>query len=418
MRVLVVGNGGREHALARRLAASASVGDVLVAPGNGGTSEVARNVNAGSIADLAVAEKVDLAVIGPEVPLVDGLADELRARGIAAFGPGKGAAMLEGSKAFMKRLAAACGIPTAPFEVFEDAEAAARYIRRSDRPLVVKADGLCAGKGVVVAADQNEAENAARAMLSGQAFGDAGRTIVVEERLEGQEASVHAICDGTKFAILPAVQDHKRIGDGDRGPNTGGMGAYGPAGVITPELEARIASTAIEPVLRGLADRGTPFSGVLFAGLMITPSGEPIVLEYNVRFGDPETEVLMELVGGDLGEILDDVARGRLDVSAVKRVPAHAVTVVLAAEGYPKKPRVGDEIQGLDRARAIPGVHVLHAGTKREGGRVITAGGRVLAVTAGSDSLRAARDIAYQAVREIRFSGMQFRRDIGSRALG
>jgi phosphoribosylamine---glycine ligase len=421
MRVLVVGSGGREHALARRLAASASVGDVLVAPGNGGTAEVARNVQASggaSIVDLAVAEKVDLAVIGPEVPLVDGLADALRARGIAAFGPGKGAARLEGSKAFMKRLAARCSIPTAPFEVFEDVEAAARFIRASDRPLVVKADGLCAGKGVVVAADQEEAERAAREMLGGQAFGDAGRTIVVEERIDGQEASVHAICDGTRYAILPAVQDHKRIGDGDRGPNTGGMGAYGPAGVITPELEGRIGAVAIEPVLRGLADQGTPFSGALFVGLMITPKGEPIVLEYNVRFGDPETEVLMELLDADLGEILSAAAHGRLDPSAVKIAPVHAVTVVLAAEGYPGKPRLGDEIEGLDRAAAVPGAHVLHAGTRRDGGRVVTAGGRVLAVTARADSLRAARDTAYQAVDQIHFKGMQVRRDIGSRALG
>jgi phosphoribosylamine--glycine ligase len=326
--------------------------------------------------------------------------------------------MLEGSKAFMKRLAARCGIPTAPFEVFDDAEAAARFIRRSARPLVVKADGLCAGKGVVVAADQDEAERAARAMLGGQAFGDAGRTIVVEERVDGQEASVHALCDGTRYAVLPAVQDHKRIGDGDTGPNTGGMGAYGPAGVITPELQERVARTAIEPVLRGLAEQGTPFSGVLFVGLMVTPQGEPVVLEYNVRFGDPETEVLMELLDGDLGEILSDVARGRLDVSAVKIASAHAVTVVIAAEGYPGTPRLGDEIEGLDRAAAVPGVHVLHAGTKREGGRVITAGGRVLAVTARAGSLRVARDTAYRAVDEIGFKGMQVRRDIGSRALG
>jgi len=418
MRVLVVGSGGREHALARRLAASASVGEVIVTPGNGGTLEVARNMPAASIADVAVAEKIDLAVIGPEVPLVEGLADDLRARGIATFGPGKGAAKLEGSKAFMKRLAARCGIPTARFEVFDDAEAAAQYIRKSDHPVVVKADGLCAGKGVVVAADQQEAERAARAMLSGQAFGDAGRTVVVEERLDGQEASVHALCDGTRYVVLPAVQDHKRIGDGDRGPNTGGMGAYGPAKLIGPDLEERVAREAIGPVLRGLAEDGTPFTGSLFVGLMITPKGDPNVLEYNVRLGDPETQVLMELVEGDLGEILWGAANGRLDVSAVKRAPAHAVSVVIAAEGYPGKPRVGDEIVGLERAAAVSGVHVLHAGTRREGNRVLTAGGRVLAVTALGESLRAARDAAYEAVDKIHFPGMQVRRDIGSRGLG
>ncbi|HEY3593334.1 MAG TPA: phosphoribosylamine--glycine ligase, partial [Polyangiaceae bacterium] len=301
--VLVVGGGGREHALARRLAQSPSVGSVLAAPGNAGTEEVGRNVALGSaglqadnLVTICQQEMVDLVVIGPERPLCDGLADELRDKGIATFGPSRAAARLEGSKAFMKRLAARQGIPTAAFEVFDDAERAAAYIRSQGRPLVVKADGLCAGKGVVVAADPGEAEQAARAMLCGDAFGEAGRTIVIEERIDGWETSVHAICDGTRYFLLPPVQDHKRLRDGDQGPNTGGMGAYGPTPMVGPELEQRIAREIIEPILTGMAEQGTPFSGTLFAGVMVDRKGVPLALEYNVRFGDPETEVLMDLI--------------------------------------------------------------------------------------------------------------------------
>jgi phosphoribosylamine--glycine ligase len=425
--VLVVGGGGREHALARRIARSPSVTRVLVAPGNGGTDEregrirnvvlPAEGATVESLARVCEAERVDLVVVGPEAPLVAGIADGLRTLGFPTFGPSREAARLEGSKAFMKRLAAENGIPTAPFQVFDDAEKAAHYIRHHPTPLVVKADGLCAGKGVVVAASSDEAESAARSMLSGEAFGDAGRTVVIEERVEGAEASVHAICDGTRYFLLPAVQDHKRIGEGDKGPNTGGMGAYGPAPLVTPALEAEIAERAIEPVLRALARRGSPFNGALFAGLMIAPNGEPQVLEYNVRFGDPETEVLMELLEGDFAGALAGAASSALDPRLLARSPKSAIAVVLAAEGYPGKPRTGDVIEGLDAAQRIPGVSVLHAGTKREGDRVVTAGGRVLVVTATADTLRAARDVAYEGVRAIRFSGMQVRGDIGSRAL-
>jgi phosphoribosylamine--glycine ligase len=422
--VLVVGGGGREHAIAKRLARSASVGRVLVTPGNGGTAEVGANVplpgdamNIETLAPICERERVDFVVIGPEAPLVAGVVDGLRKRGVPTFGPSGAAARLEGSKAFMKRFASQQGIPTAPFEVFEDAEKAARFIRRHPKPLVVKADGLCAGKGVVVASSSDEAETAARSMLSGAAFGDAGRTIVVEERVPGSEASVHAICDGSRFFMLPAVQDHKRIGEDDSGPNTGGMGAYGPTPVVTPALEERIAQNVIDPVLRGLAKLGIPFTGALFAGLMIGEGGELTVLEYNVRFGDPETEVLMDLLDGDFGEALAGAADHRLDGGVLARSARHGIAVVLAAEGYPGKPRVGDVIEGLAEAARVPGVNVLHAGTRREGDKLVTAGGRVLVVTATGASLPAARDAAYEGVRAIRFRGMQVRRDIAARAL-
>lgn len=420
--VLVVGSGGREHAIARRLADSPSVGEVIVAPGNAGTARAFRNaaVRADDVAamvDLAVREKVDLVVVGPEAPLVAGLVDALAERGIAAFGPSRAAARLEGSKAFLKRFAARNGIPTAPFEVFDDAEEAAAYIRRRGKPVVVKADGLCAGKGVVVAADADEAERAAREMLSGRPFGDAGRTIVVEDRLEGAEASVHAICDGTRYVLLPAVQDHKRIGEGDRGPNTGGMGAYGPAPLVDAKLADRIAREIVEPTLRGMREEGSPYRGALFAGLMITPAGEPMLLEHNVRFGDPETEVLMELFDGDVGELLAGAANGALDPASARVGSRHAMAVVLAAAGYPGTPRTGDAIEGLEAAARVGGVRVLHAGTRRDGDRVLTAGGRVLVVTASGATLGEARERAYAAASAIRFDGMQLRRDIGHLAL-
>jgi phosphoribosylamine--glycine ligase len=422
--VLVVGSGGREHALSKRLARSPSVRKVLVAPGNPGTEEVAQNIalpvggpTGENLAEVCAREAVDLVVVGPEDPLVAGVADVLRSRGVAVFGPGKDAARLEGSKAFMKRFAMEHGVPTSPFQTFDEPTKAVQYIRSRPEPPVIKADGLCAGKGVVVAGDFDEAERSARAMLSGEAFGAAGRTIVVEDRLDGAEASVHAICDGNKYLLLPVTQDHKRIGEGDRGPNTGGMGAYGPTPLVTPALERRIAAEVIEPVLKGMVARGTPYSGALYAGLMITPEGDPKVIEFNARFGDPETEVLVDLVDGDFGELLYSVATSRLDALAVKVLPHHAIAVVLASEGYPGKPRTGDVIEGLDEAARVPRVNVLHAGTRRDGSRVVTAGGRVLIVTATGPTLREARDIAYQGVGAIRFRGMQVRRDIAWRAL-
>lgn len=393
-----------------------------MAPGNGGTAGAFRNIairadDVVAMAEMAARESVDLVVIGPEAPLVLGLADELEKRGILVYGPSKEAARLEGSKAFMKRFAARHGIPTAAFEVFEDAESACAYIRNHDRPVVVKADGLCAGKGVIVAKDAEEAVLAAREMLSGKAFGDAGSTIIVEDQIRGAEASVHAICDGASFLQLPAVQDHKRIGEGDTGPNTGGMGAYGPAPLVDPAMAERVAREIIEPTLRGMQEEGMPFRGTLFAGLMITEEGEPLLLEFNVRFGDPETEVLMELLDGDLAELLASAASGKLDESAASVSHRHAMAVVLASAGYPDEPRTGDVIHGLDAASEIANVHVLHAGTKREGAHVVTAGGRVLVVTGVGASLKEARDSAYEGASAIRFDGMQLRRDIGYQAL-
>lgn len=421
-KVLVVGGGGREHALARKLAASTKVSEVLVAPGNGGTGDAFRNVairadDIQGLAELAAKEAVDLVVVGPEAPLVLGLADELAKKSIVTFGPSKAAAQLEGSKAFMKRFAARHGIPTAGFEVFDDAERAEAYIRARGRKVVVKADGLCAGKGVIVAKDADEAILAAREMLSGRAFGEAGARIIVEDQIQGREASVHAICDGTRFLQLPAVQDHKRIGEGDTGPNTGGMGAYGPAPLVDAEMAERVAKEILEPTLRGMREEGMPFRGALFAGLMITEDDEPLLLEFNVRFGDPETEVLMELLEGDVGELLFSAASGTLDTQAASVVDRHAMAVVLASAGYPDKPRTGDVISGLDAASRVPSAHVLHAGTRREAGDIVTSGGRVLVVTGTGASLEEARDSAYAAVAEISFDGMQYRRDIGYQAL-
>ena len=421
-KVLIVGSGGREHALAARLLASPSVREVIVAPGNAGIEWTAgrsgkplRNAD-GSPFDVACAEQPELVVIGPEAPLVDGLADRLRAEDIAVFGPSRAAAQLEGSKAFMKDFVQRAGIRTARYEVVRDAGAAARAIRSFEAPPVIKADGLCAGKGVVVAGSHEDALRAATSMLSGEAFGDAGRTVVVEERIEGAEASVHAISDGARVFLLPSAQDHKRIGDGDTGPNTGGMGAYAPAPLVTPAMTALIERDVFERTVTRMAEEGTPFVGALFAGLMVTKAGEPYLLEFNVRFGDPETQVLMSVLDGDLGDALDGAARGRLDPGSLRVSKRHALSVVLAAAGYPGTPKAGDVITGLEAAAAVDGVEIYHAGTGRRGPDVVTAGGRVLAVTAQGPTLREASERAYRAVQHIAFPGMQFRRDIGARA--
>jgi phosphoribosylamine--glycine ligase len=364
----------------------------------------------------AVREQVDLVFIGPELPLTRGLVDALQAKGLRAFGPSQAAARLEASKAFMKRFCKRHGIPTAGFEVFDDADAAQAYVRAAGRPFVVKADGLAAGKGVVVPDSVEATCEAIDLMLRRRAFGDAGATVVIEELLTGEEASFHVVCDGTRGIPLAAAQDHKRVFDGDRGPNTGGMGAYAPAPIVTPRVHERVMREIVAPTLAGMAEGGHPFRGVLFVGLMIE-AGVPRVLEYNVRFGDPEAAVLVPTYDGGWFELLDASARG--DLSAIEARPARgaALAVVMAAEGYPGTPRTGDIIQGLPETMPGGGF-VLHAGTRPgSNGAVLTSGGRVLAVGAHATSLAAASSVAYDLVRAIHWPGEHHRCDIGRRAV-
>lgn len=422
-KVVVVGSGGREHALARALLESPSVQEVVITPGNAGTrgptllaGKTVRNVK-GRALDVAIAEKPDLVVIGPEQPLCEGLVDQLSAQDILVYGPSRRAAQLEGSKAFMKAFAQKIGLATAKHQVLTQADNIERAVAQFSNPPVVKADGLCAGKGVVVATSNEEACDVARQMLSGFALGEAGRTVVLEERLKGQEVSIHAVCDGHQAVLLPAAQDHKRIFEGDTGPNTGGMGAYAPAPIVSPELLRRIEQEIIKKVLDGMRAEGCPFRGTLFAGLMITEALQPQVLEFNVRFGDPETQVLLNVIEGDLCELLVTAARGKLDSTAIRITDRHALCVVLAAAGYPAEPRKGDVISGLVEAAARPGVHLYHAGTAVDGNHTVTAGGRVLGVTGVGATLRQAAAHAYSAAEGISFEGRQFRRDIGHLAL-
>jgi phosphoribosylamine--glycine ligase len=417
-RVMVVGSGAREHALGEAIAREGH--DVLVAPGNAGTESFGRNLPVPSddverLVRAAVDERVDLAVIGPELPLTLGIADALDARGIRAFGPSRAAARLEGSKAHMKRFCERHGIPTAPFAVFDDGDAAVRHLRALGRPLVVKADGLASGKGVFVPDTVEEACEAVDRLMRHEEFGAAGRTVVLEERLAGEEASFHVVCDGTRIGPLAAAQDHKRAGDGDTGPNTGGMGAYAPAPVVGPEVHERVLGEIVAPTLAGMAAEGAPFRGVLFVGLMIE-GGVPRVLEFNVRFGDPEATVLVPTFAGSWFDLLDGAARGALAVPAAPPNGA-ALAVVMAAAGYPGKPRLGDRIEGLEAPRA-PGSFVMHSGTARDPrGAVVTAGGRVLAVGGHAATLAEASRIAYASVTQIRWDGEHHRRDIGRGAL-
>jgi len=420
MRVLILGSGGREHALAARLRASQEVSELLCAPGNGGTARIARNVpvnieDPAAVVALAQQERVDFVVVGPEAPLVAGVVDALLAAGILAYGPRRDAARLEGSKSFSKAFMRRHGVPTAAFEVFDDAGAAAAFVRASGRPWVVKADGLAAGKGVIVARDVAETLDAIERAVVRREFGSAGTRIVLEEVLTGQEVSYHVVLDGQRYLPLPAAQDHKRLGDGDRGPNTGGMGAYSPPPVVTPEVEQRILTQVVEPTWRGLIADGFDFRGTLFIGLMVE-DGQPRVLEYNVRFGDPECEVLMARYGGDVLQLLLAAARG--DLSQVRPSWDHAVamSIVIAAPGYPGAIGKGLPITGIEAAEQVPGVFVAHAGTSLQDGVLVTSGGRVLCVTATGDAIDEVAERAYRAVDALQFEGMQYRRDIAHHA--
>jgi phosphoribosylamine--glycine ligase len=417
---MVIGSGAREHAFAQRLARSPQVSAVICAPGNGGTAEIAENVavdpeDVQAVVALAKERGVGFALIGPEAPLVAGLADALVAAGIDTFGPHKAAARLEGSKAFSKRFMQKYGVPTAEAWIFEDAAAAEKHVRAYGKPLVVKADGLAAGKGVIVAGDVAETLDAIDRIMRKREFGEAGACVVLEERLVGEEVSYHVVLDGEHHVPLAAAQDHKRLLDGDRGPNTGGMGAYSPPKIVTPEVERKILERVVQPTLRGLKADGIAYRGALFIGLMIV-GGEPYVLEYNTRFGDPETEVLMSRYRGDVLSLLRGAARGELrGVGVAWEAPA-AMSVVIASRGYPGSYPKGLPISGLDAAALVEGVEVQHAGTRRDGDRVLTAGGRVLAVTARGADIDQVAERAYDAVGRIAFEGMQYRRDIGHRA--
>jgi phosphoribosylamine--glycine ligase len=422
MKVLVIGGGGREHALVWKLAQSPQVEELYCAPGNPGmTGEaVCVDISSGDIAglkDFALDKGIDLTVVGPEAPLVDGLADQFEAAGLTVAGPSAYAAQLEGSKAFAKEAMTRFGVPTAGYKVFSDPAEAKAYVRAANRPLVVKADGLAAGKGVLLCHNAAEAEEAVDLVMVQKAFGDAGDRAVVEEFLTGEEASFLVFTDGETIVPMPSSQDHKAIGEGDTGPNTGGMGAYSPAPVVTPEVAQKAMEQVIRPMILGMAAEGHPFKGILYAGLMIDQRGELGVLEFNVRFGDPEAQPLLVRLESDLADILLKLAQGKLDQAEVKWSERPSVCVVLASGGYPGDYATGKPIKGLEDAALCNDVTVFHAGTKLAGGELVTAGGRVLGVTALGATVAEAIERAYEAADLISWEGMYLRRDIGHRAL-
>ena len=420
MKILVVGSGGREHALAWKLAQSERIQMVYVAPGNAGTARDGRLVNVaitdpGQLAEFAASEHIALTVVGPEVPLAAGIVDLFRSRGLKIFGPTRAAAQLESSKDFAKAFMQRHGIPTAQYQSFTDAELAHAYIDQQGAPIVIKADGLAAGKGVVVAMSLEEAHAAVDHMLADNRYGDAGARIVIEEFVAGEEASFIVMCDGKNVLPLATSQDHKRLKDGDEGPNTGGMGAYSPAPIVTPAMHARVMREIINPTINGMAKDGIVFTGFLYAGLMIDAAGNPRTLEFNCRMGDPETQPIMARLKSDLVGVMEHAVNGTLDTVELEWDRRTAVGVVLAAEGYPDYPRKGDGIDGIPAE--TPECVTFHAGTAEVDGKLVTSGGRVLCVVGLGDSVKMAQKQAYDTVDQIHFNGAQLRRDIGWRGL-
>lgn len=423
MKVLVIGNGGREHALAWKAAQSPLVEKIFVAPGNPGTAREAKveNVAIGAtdvpaLVAFAQKEQIGLTIVGPEAPLVIGVVDAFRAAGLTIFGPTQAAAQLEGSKAFTKDFLARQQIPTAEYQNFTEVEPALAYLREKGAPIVVKADGLAAGKGVIVAMTLAEAEDAVRDMLSGNAFGDAGSRVVIEEFLDGEEASFIVMVDGQNVLPMATSQDHKRVGDGDTGPNTGGMGAYSPAPVVTPEIHRRVMERIIMPTVQGMAAEGNVYTGFLYAGLMIDAAGNPKVIEFNCRFGDPETQPIMLRMQSDLVELCLAGCAGKLDEKEAVYDSRAAVGVVLAAANYPGEPQKGDVIHGLDAGNNVD-IKLFQAGTSEQNGQVVTHGGRVLCATALGHSVLEAQQKAYELAKQVNWNGMFYRHDIGYRAI-
>ena len=423
MNVLIIGSGGREHALAKTISQSKSLNKLYTSPGNPGTAEISINVNAGKnhdqILKFCTENKIDLVVIGPEQPLVDGLADFLRANGILVFGPDKKAAEIEGHKSFAKHLMVKYGIPTAEYKEFESTQikSALTFLKNSTYPVVIKADGLAAGKGVVICNNYSESEKTLNEIFVDNIFGESGNKVIIEEFLEGEEASILAITDGDEFVLLPSSQDHKKIGENDTGKNTGGMGAYSPAPVMTDKLLKHVEESIIKPALAGMKSEGKKFSGCLYAGLMITNDG-PKVIEFNCRFGDPETQAVLPLLEGDFLKLLYSSASGQIDKNAVKYSGGTAVCVVAVSKGYPDKYQKGFEIMGIQEVSSEQ-IIVFHAGTEKRDGKIITAGGRVLGVTSviEENDLQKARLLAYEALDKIKYEGISYRRDIGLKAL-
>lgn len=416
---MIVGSGGREHALAWKFSTSPVLGKIFAIPGNGGMDELAdcRNVvpEPVPLADFAAKERIDLTIIGPEAPLVAGVVDEFESRGLPIFGPNKAAAGLEGSKSFAKRIMKKNGVPTGGAEIFTDYTAAANFVNEKKMPVVIKADGLANGKGVFIAESHAEAKSALHSCFVSRKFGGAGQKVLVEEFLIGQEVSLLSLCDGKTILPLVPAQDYKRIYDDDRGPNTGGMGCYSPVPAVTSDIYTDIVSKIVEPTVRGLANEGIEFRGVIYAGVILTDEG-PKVLEFNARFGDPETQAILPRCQSDLLEIMLAVAERNLADHQIKWTDKKCVSVVLASQGYPDLPQVGREITGLKSASDLDNVSIFHAATQRIDGRLLTSGGRVLNVSALGDSFSEARNLAYAACKLIKFDGMQFRGDIGKRA--